>query len=206
MIFILVFFILTLCLLIGGLYRVRLTLTSNVESFNMSFRVLAWHRGFGFEWSGSPESNRAGWVILNKTRNRSATGSGRSKRDTKPDRTDDKKKVKRRIRKICFLKRIISRIPGWMLAFGRHIHFDGCDIRGSLGLEDPAQTGFAYGLIQAVDTVLPDRWNIQVYPDFNLVGWQGFLRMEFHFFLLTLFYEAFLAGIRLGLILLRCRG
>ena len=194
------FFMLSVGFILGGLYRVRLTVLWASDVSRISIRILAWHKLFGYVWTGNEGAGRSGWILVNRLFAR--------KKRIRADRLVKQKKAKgagKRFRMLCLIRQSLPRVPEWLYRFIRLIHFDKCVMEGSMGFKDPAKTGVFFGIMQACDAMMGDRWNVDIVPVFTGVESDGSLKMEFRFFLMPLLWVGICTGFRFGIILWRCR-
>lgn len=72
-------------------------------------------------------------------------------------------------------RRLLGALPGVVRLQRLRVH-------GSWGAGDPAQTGMAYGLLQATEWARPSRLDLRVTPDFVSTGFRGDLELRLHLY------------------------
>ncbi|MBN2030937.1 DUF2953 domain-containing protein [bacterium] len=133
-------------------------------------------------------------------------GSRQAKQNKKLDEQSvprKKDKMKKR-RLYCIIANAVIHSPKWFLRFVGILHLKNFEIRGHLGVGDPACTGLVYGLLQSL---YPFNWrcvHLSVTPYFCGRKYNGSIKLVFQLYFFQLLGSLLQAGIHFLWIFGRC--
>jgi hypothetical protein len=155
--------ILCLAVLLGR-YRLEGEIEAGSGRFFRRFRLVSAGRLFGFEWDGR---SAQGSLFLLLFALRIRIRASQTRRKPRASGVSAFEKIRRR------RPQQVREVLKWLIRMVRAVRLDKLSISGTFGLADPALTGWAFGIMQSIRCLLPERFVLDVEPDFTTRTIQG---------------------------------
>jgi len=185
--------LLSLAVLLLGRYTIELTWRSDGKDYQFSVGTFPWSGLFHIVWTQVRGESQLSFRIL---RFGFQPSTQKKKKEEGKVRSDKKKKRKKL--SLPFLHRIITIIPRHIRRLIRifNIQEGLCYLR--LGVGDPARTGQIYGVVHAMQFLLPQRIVLCIEPDFSQTVVVGEALLKIRFTVLRIIGIALSAIIQMG--------
>lgn len=137
----------------------------------------------GFEWIRGEEHRSIQGFFLTRPFVRIKIKSKSRNRRSVNESVEPRKKKVPPSKKMCYLIRLAFRLPRIARRLSGMIRIRHFEVRGYLGLGDPAFTGCAFGFLDMAYPMMGQKISISVVPDFMRRRFEGRICLDFRFML-----------------------